>query len=369
MLRRPPPLPPGAPVAVVAPASAPRDPTTYETGLARLKETYDVRTAWTPEAERGYLAAPDADRVAALHGAIEDPEIRGIICVRGGYGCLRLLSQIDWALARTHPTLLVGYSDVTALHLALYANASWTGLSGPVVTEWAEADAATLNSFGAWSQGDTPSLVENFDASLTPLAPGTATGPLLGGNLAVLTRLIGTPFAPDLEGAILVLEEVAEAPYRVDRMLAHLELAGVLDAVAGVLLGEFTTGEANPVAGGCFRGLFCRSSVSRRSGSPLRPPSSPLHPPDRRARATRRDRGDRNRGGAIGRRPGVTSGYLVTKAGANERNFLYRRANKRNRIWKVYPNAAAPLAVAFLFWQVRLSAIAQLCFNGSQQYG
>jgi len=246
MLRRPPPLPPGASIAVVAPASAPRDLTTYEEGLARLQDTYDVRTAWTSGTERGYLAAPDADRAAALHQAIEDPEIRAIICVRGGYGGLRLLPRIDWALARAHPTLLVGYSDVTALHLALYARARWTGLSGPVVTEWLQADAATLESFEAWSRGETPALVDTFDASLTPLSRGIATGPLLGGNLAVLTRLVGTPFAPDFEGAILVLEEVAEAPYRVDRMLAHLQLAGVLDTVSGVLLGEFTTGDLDP---------------------------------------------------------------------------------------------------------------------------
>jgi muramoyltetrapeptide carboxypeptidase len=192
------------------------------------------------------LSAPDADRVDALHRAIEDPDIRAIFCVRGGYGCLRLLHRIDWALARRHPTLLVGYSDVTALHLAFYTKARWTGLSGPVVTEWAEADPATLDSFQAWCRGTPSDLIGNFDAGLTPLASGTASGPLLGGNLSVLSRLIGTPFAPDFEGAVLVLEEVAEAPYRVDRMLAHLEHAGVLDAVAGVILGTFTTGELDP---------------------------------------------------------------------------------------------------------------------------
>ena len=237
---------PGAPVAVVAPASAPRTAATYEQGLAQLTETYEVRRAWRPGSERGYLSAPDADRVDALHRAIEDPDIRAIFCVRGGYGCLRLLHRIDWALARRHPTLLVGYSDVTALHLAFYTKARWTGLSGPVVTEWAEADSATLDSFQAWCRGTPSDLTGNFDAALTPLASGTVSGPLLGGNLSVLSRLIGTPFAPDFEGAILVLEEVAEAPYRVDRMLAHLEHAGVLDAVAGVILGTFTTGELDP---------------------------------------------------------------------------------------------------------------------------
>lgn len=246
MLRRPPPLSPEAPIAVVAPASAPRTQAIYEDGLARLKETFDVRHAWSPGAERGYLSAPDSDRIAALHRAIEDPEIRAIISVRGGYGCLRLLPHIDWTLARQCPTLLVGYSDVTALHLAFYAEARWSGLSGPVVTEWAEADPATLDSFHAWSRGDTVDFVDDFEASLTPLAPGTATGPLLGGNLSVLSRLLGTRFAPDFEDAVLVLEDVAEAPYRIDRMLAHLEHAGLLDAVAGVILGHFTTGDLDP---------------------------------------------------------------------------------------------------------------------------
>ena len=244
--RRPPPLSPGAPVVVVAPASPPRSADTYQAGLDRLRSTYDVRWAWTPGSERGYLAAPDAERVAALNRAISDPEIRAIVCVRGGYGCLRLLPKIDWDRARQHPTLLVGYSDVTALHLAFYTKANWAGLSGPVATEWAQADDATLASFRGWAEGGTPGFVEAFDASPTALAPGTAVGPLLGGNVAVLTRLLGTPFAPDFEGAILVLEEVAEAPYRVDRMLTHLQQAGVLDAVAGVVLGTFTTGSRTP---------------------------------------------------------------------------------------------------------------------------
>ena len=246
VLRRPPPLSPGAPIAVVAPASPPRSADTYQAGLDRLRTTYDVRQTWTPGSERGYLAAPDAERVAALHRAIEDPEIRAVICVRGGYGCLRLLPKINWDLARRHPTLIVGYSDVTALHLAFYEKAGWPGLSGPVVTEWAQADDATLASFRGWAAGETPSFVEAFGDPLAPRTSGTASGPLLGGNMAVLTRLLGTPFAPDFEGAVLVLEEVAEAPYRVDRMLTHLQQTGVLDAVGGVVLGTFTTGSLNP---------------------------------------------------------------------------------------------------------------------------
>jgi len=174
------------------------------------------------------------------------PEIRAIVCVRGGYGCLRLLPQLDWTLAREHPTLLVGYSDVTALHLALYTKARWPGLSGPVVTEWAQADAATLRSFRGWTTGETPRFTADFDASLKSLATGTATGPLLGGNLSVLSRLLGTPYAPDFNDTILVLEEVSEPPYRVDRMLSQLQHAGVLSAVSGVVLGAFSTGDLDP---------------------------------------------------------------------------------------------------------------------------
>jgi muramoyltetrapeptide carboxypeptidase len=176
-------------------------------------------------------------RAAALHDAIKDPLIQAIVCVRGGYGCLRLLDRIDWALARQHPTLLVGYSDVTALHLAFYARAGWTGLSGPVVTEWADADADTLRPFRTLAEG------ARFSADATPMCTGTATGPLLGGNLSVLTRLLGTPYAPDWSGAILVLEDVAEAPYRIDRMLAHLQHNGVLDEIGGAVLGNFSTGD------------------------------------------------------------------------------------------------------------------------------
>lgn len=228
---------------MVAPASAPRDLDRYRNGLSRLRSVYDVRSAWAPGHQRGYLAAPDSVRLEALHDAIRNPAIQAIVCVRGGYGCLRLLSGLDWALAREHPTLLVGYSDITALHLAFYARAGWTGVSGPVVTEWATADEETIQSFRTLAEGDTPSLGAG---NLKPLCSGEATGPLLGGNLSVLTRVVGTPYAPDWTGAILVLEDVGEAPYRIDRMLGHLDHAGVLEAVQGVVLGNFRTGELSP---------------------------------------------------------------------------------------------------------------------------
>lgn len=228
---------------MVAPASPPRDLNRYRKGLDRLGTLYDIRTRWAPGQERGYLAAPDDERAAGLETAIADETIRAIICVRGGYGCLRLLDHLDWTLAQQHPTLLVGYSDITALHLAYYARADWPGLSGPVVTEWDTLDEQTLSPYRTLAEGGMPAL---GDASLTPLRPGTATGPLLGGNLSVLTRLLGTRFAPDWTGALLILEDVGEAPYRIDRMLSHLQNAGVLDAVNGVVLGSFGPKQESP---------------------------------------------------------------------------------------------------------------------------
>lgn len=239
---RPPPLRPGDPIAVVAPASPPRSLANYRNGLTRLRSLYDVRSAWSPGQERGYLASPDDVRVRSLEAAIEDPEIRGIICVRGGYGCLRLLPHLDWELAQGHPTVLVGYSDITALHLAYYARAGWGGLSGPVATEWDKLDDDSLRSYRRLAEG-TPS---QEPLSLKPLRPGSATGPLLGGNLSVLVHLLGTSFAPDWDGAVLVLEDIAEAPYRIDRMLGHLDQAGVLAAVSGVVLGDFGREHQSP---------------------------------------------------------------------------------------------------------------------------
>jgi muramoyltetrapeptide carboxypeptidase len=122
--------------------------------------------------------------------------------------------------------------------MALYARAGWTSLSGPVVTEWAQADEETIGHVRQLAEGHCPPLASD----LTALRPGTARGPLLGGNLSVLSRLVGTPYAPRFRGSILCLEDVAEAPYRVDRMLAHLQHAGILRAVNGVVLGAFSTG-------------------------------------------------------------------------------------------------------------------------------
>jgi len=245
--RFPLPLRAGDRIVVLAPASAPRDASDLQRGLDALRAMeYAVEVDYDTEAQHGYLSAPDDQRLGAFNRVLRREDVRAIVCVRGGYGTLRLLAQLDYDAARKHPKLLVGYSDVTALQWALYAQAGWASLSGPVLTEWPQLDAEATNLFQSLVRGERPeSLQLPSAAPLQPLTAGTADGPLIGGNLSVCSRLVGTPYAPDLSGAILFLEEVDEAPYRVDRMLAHLSLAGWLDDLAGVVLGQFTTGSVD----------------------------------------------------------------------------------------------------------------------------
>ena len=243
-LLSPPSLHTGDRVVVLAPSSAPRDASELHHGLDSLHEMgYEVELDYDLDAQHGYLAAPDERRLDAFNRALRRDDVRAILCVRGGYGALRLLSQLDYDAARDHPKLLVGYSDVTALQWALYTQAGWTSLSGPVLTEWHQMDAETTELFQMLVTGEQPASLHLPSADpMQSLRMGTGEGPLIGGNLSVCSRLVGTPYAPDLAGAILFLEDVGEVPYCVDRMLAHLSLAGWLDDLAGVVLGRFTTG-------------------------------------------------------------------------------------------------------------------------------
>lgn len=239
---RPLPLRPGDTVAVIAPASPPRDPQQVEEGIAKLRESgFTVvrsRTSWDVP---GYLAGTDDERLDEWNAALRREDVRAILCARGGYGTLRLLPRLDYQAARRRAPLVIGYSDITALHLALYAHTGLSGISGPLVSEWSTIDGPSERLLWELAAGGTPAPLLGPDGeALEPLSMGEAEGVLLGGNLSVLTRLIGTPYLPSLEGALLFLEDVDERPYSLDRMLAHLRLSGHLDRLAGVILGRFT---------------------------------------------------------------------------------------------------------------------------------
>jgi len=251
----------GDTIAVIAPASSPRSTEVYERGLSKLRERgYHILPLRDEIRPYGYLADTDDVRLAELNEAIRRPDIKAIFSVRGGYGTPRLLPGIDYEAARKNPKILVGYSDITALHWALYQKAGWRGLSGHLVVEWgAEEDALTPAAeklFWDLLSGHNPgAVIGPAGEVLKPFRKGTAEGVLLGGNLMLITCLLGTPYCPNLEGAILFIEDVGEKPYSVDRMLMQLRLAGHLDKLGGVLIGGFTDAEV-PVNSLSFDDVF-----------------------------------------------------------------------------------------------------------------
>ncbi|SDI47661.1 S66 peptidase family protein [Natribacillus halophilus] len=187
-----------------------------------------------------FLAGDISSRVGELHQLFVDPEVDGILCLRGGYGTPGLLPHLDYSLIAKHPKLLIGYSDITALHIALQQNSKMITLHGPMAaTDLLEAPPFTVEHFlqslraESWPQR----LVNPEHYPMKTLVHGMATGILTGGNLSVLVGLMGTPFEIDTRGKVLFLEDVGEEPYRVDRALTQLALAGKLDEAAGFILG------------------------------------------------------------------------------------------------------------------------------------
>jgi muramoyltetrapeptide carboxypeptidase len=238
---RPPALGPGAVVGVAAP-SGPVDAVRLCNGLRVLREE-GLELALAPGLlERdGFLAGGDAVRLEGLRGLLADPGVDAVCCARGGYGAMRLLPQLDLAALRTRPKAVVGFSDVTALHLALGA-AGLVSFHGPVLETGTGPEAgASLRAMVAALRGCTAGTLLAADPPGPPpqaLHPGRARGRLVGGNLSLLAATLGTPWEVETAGRILLLEDVGEPPYRLDRYLAQLELGGKLQAAAGFLVGE-----------------------------------------------------------------------------------------------------------------------------------
>lgn len=240
-------LPAGSLIGVIAPAG-PVDPQR----LAQVPGLYAAQ-GWRARLYPGcsqrcdYLAGDDDTRLADLHAALADPEVAAIHCIRGGYGSMRILDRIDAGLVRRAAKLLIGYSDITALH-ALWARQGLASLHAPMAaSDLLLPDRQTDRDafFGLLRQGllAGQTLAPALDAAAQVLCrAGVAEGLLVGGNLSLVAALLGTPWAWDARGAILFLEDVNEEPYRVDRLLTQLRLSGVLDAAAGFVLGSFTEG-------------------------------------------------------------------------------------------------------------------------------
>lgn len=209
-----------------------------------------------------YLAGTDAERLSDLCTMFRDRGIDGVICLRGGYGSMRILSGIDYSLLRRNPKVLMGYSDITALQLAIWKRTGLVTFSGPMLaTEFGRRPAEfTLKHFLRAVAGPAPlGHIPAVPGAVT-INPGRAAGRLLGGNLSLVAATLGTPYEIDTRGAILFLEEVGEHPYRVDRLLSQLLLAGKLRAAAGVVFGECVRCEAEEASSfsllEVIRGIF-----------------------------------------------------------------------------------------------------------------
>jgi muramoyltetrapeptide carboxypeptidase len=255
--RKPPRLREGDVIGLVAPASYVTDPASLE-WITNTVRSMGLVPKLAPNLMHrdGYLAGPDRERAASLNMMFADPEVMAIMAVHGGWGCQRILPYLDFTLIDAHPKLLIGSSDITALHLALAARTHCPSIHGPnAAHSWGEGPRASFRALVF--DGGAPTI-RNPPAEPDPLVPnpwpirtfrpGRARGRLLGGNLSVLTAMVGTPYLPSFAGAILFLEDTNEAEYRIDRMLTQLAQSGILRQVAGVVFGQCTNCR-NPVAG------------------------------------------------------------------------------------------------------------------------
>lgn len=250
-VRRPPRLRVGDTVGLIEPASASDEPFQIQ-----LVEEAIVAMGLKPKRAQhilnkyGYLAGADKDRASDVNAMFADKDVKAIFAVRGGWGSARLLPYLDWDIIRANPKLLTGFSDITALHMAIAAKGGFVSLHGPNGgSAWGKSSWDSFRSIAF--DGATP-LFENPPGGEDRLVQrrwrtrvlgegkGKAQGRLLGGNLTVLTALAGTPYLPSFDGAILFLEDVGEAEYRIDRMLTQLGQAGVFKNLKGVVFGQCT---------------------------------------------------------------------------------------------------------------------------------
>ncbi|HET6577888.1 MAG TPA: LD-carboxypeptidase [Gemmatimonadales bacterium] len=249
-LVRPPRLAPGIRMALVAPAGPllERDDLTRAETLCRALG-YEPVPGPHAGGRYGYFSGTDEERLADLNGAFRDPAIDAVWCIRGGYGVTRILEHVDFEALARRPRAVIGYSDITALLAGITRRAGLVAFHAP--TARAEMPGFSRRHFARVLTAAEPAgTLESLPVPADVLVPrenrivtirgGVAEGPLAGGNLTLLQCLIGTRFLPDLDGALLVLEDVNEELYRIDRMLAHLRLAGALTRIRGVLIGRFS---------------------------------------------------------------------------------------------------------------------------------
>ncbi|MFH0992045.1 MAG: LD-carboxypeptidase [bacterium] len=232
-------------IGLISPASPPSAQEKIDKGV-RYLETLGYRTIVGKHAmaQNGYLAGTDEERAGDLNEMICNPQVKAIFAIRGGYGTPRLLHLVDYRSLRRHPKIIVGYSDLTALQLSIFKKTGLVTFSGPMVGVelWDSFDPFSEEHF--WrvltSTKKIGTLKNPDNEPLTSHGTGKASGLLLGGNFSLMMSLLATPYCPDFRKAVLILEDVDEAPHRVDRMIAQLFHAGYFRSIAALVLGKFT---------------------------------------------------------------------------------------------------------------------------------
>ncbi|MBI3511165.1 MAG: LD-carboxypeptidase [Bacteroidetes bacterium] len=240
----PPRLKKGDTIALTAPAGAIFVEDSIDKATTALEGAgFKVKHCPTLYQKYGYLAGPDDFRAKELNELFADTSVQGIVAMRGGWGCARLLNLLDYDVIRKNPKVFSGFSDITTLLLAIYARTGMITFHGPVGnSSWGDF---TLNNFlSIVVEGEALLMQQPKEDPLTVHSPGTATGILLGGNLSVLCSNIGTGYLPDLNSALLFLEETEEEPYQIDRMLTQLSIAGTLMRAKGIIFGKCTKCDA-----------------------------------------------------------------------------------------------------------------------------
>ncbi len=233
-------------VALVCPSKAVDDSLEIQIGKEALEAFgFNVKLGKHLNARRGHLAGADSERASDINDAFADKEIKAVICLGGGSGAARILPLLNYQTIRNNPKVLLGFSDITALHNAIYAQTGLITFHGPNATgSWNPFNADQFQRLFFQRElmhyenvrGNEDDLVQRQNRTAT-IRGGKVRGELIGGNLTVFTALAGSPYLPDFTGKILFLEDVEEAPYRIDRMLSTLKLMGALDKIAGFIFG------------------------------------------------------------------------------------------------------------------------------------
>jgi muramoyltetrapeptide carboxypeptidase len=234
---KPPPLTPGDTIGIIAPAG-PVSREEIQPAIDLLKERgFHALLSLNLFKKKGYLAGHDEARLEDFHAMFADSSVKAILCARGGFGTIRLLDRIDYDLVRGNPKVVAGYSDITALLFALFKETGLITFHGPVLRNLASDPLDNLGFLLETTSSGEPRAIDLSGG--TWLKRGRAEGMVIGGNLSLVCSLIGTPYLPDLTGAILFIEDTNEPLYRIDRMLTHLRLSGIISNLAGLIAGDF----------------------------------------------------------------------------------------------------------------------------------